>query len=75
MANWFGPKRLGYGFRPVSAAGWVVTAVFILLLVVWKRNGQPSFGLPTPVVPAVLIVAFALVAYASSRSTASKRQD
>jgi hypothetical protein len=75
MANWFGPKLFGYGYRPISAKGWMVTALFVLLLVVWKLGGHPSFGLPTFVVPAALIGALWLTAYLTSRSATSNQRE
>ncbi len=29
--RWFGPKRIGWGWRPITAAGWIVTAVFFVV--------------------------------------------
>jgi hypothetical protein len=31
--QWFGSKGTGGGLRPLGAAGWTVTAVFVVLLV------------------------------------------
>ena len=30
--GWFGSKRIGWGLRPVSWQGWVLTALYVLLL-------------------------------------------
>ncbi|EKD95256.1 MAG: hypothetical protein ACD_25C00002G0004 [uncultured bacterium] len=30
---WFRPKRLGYGFTPISWEGWLSTLVLIILLI------------------------------------------
>ena len=31
---WFGPKRIGYGLRPQTWQGWLVTAVFVAVVLV-----------------------------------------
>ncbi|MGD0083076.1 MAG: hypothetical protein ABSD78_07750 [Acidimicrobiales bacterium] len=31
---WFGPKRVGYGFRPQTWQGWLIVAVFVVAVVV-----------------------------------------
>jgi len=30
----FGPKRVGYGFRPQTWQGWLIVAVFVVAVVV-----------------------------------------
>jgi hypothetical protein len=36
---WFGPKRfIGWGASPASWEGWVVTAIYILLVIVTFKN-------------------------------------
>ncbi len=32
--RWFGPKRIGWGWRPITTAGWIVTAVFAVVAAV-----------------------------------------
>lgn len=53
---WFGPKRvLGWGWTPVSPAGWVVTVIAVMLLVVFFKalprplalRGTPIGGPPS----------------------------
>ncbi|HKN96930.1 MAG TPA: hypothetical protein VJX10_07435 [Pseudonocardiaceae bacterium] len=34
---WFGPKRIGFGIRPVTWQGWVVTAVVVAVIVLIAR--------------------------------------
>jgi hypothetical protein len=29
VAGWFGPKRYGWGFTPISWQGWVLTGVYV----------------------------------------------
>lgn len=31
---WFGPKRIGYGFRPQTWQGWLVTLAVVVLVAV-----------------------------------------
>jgi hypothetical protein len=37
--RWFAPKRVGYGWRPVSWQGWVITLIpmLVVLIVVLAR--------------------------------------
>lgn len=30
---WFGPKRIGWGWRPVNWEGWVITFLFVAVVV------------------------------------------
>ena len=32
-APWFGPKRLGWGWRPLTWQGWLITLILAILLV------------------------------------------
>ena len=38
MGRWFGPKRFGFGFRPVAWQGWVITLVAVAILIVVVRT-------------------------------------
>lgn len=31
---WFGPKRIGWGWRPVSWQGWAVALLFLALIII-----------------------------------------
>ncbi len=31
---WFGPKRIGIGFRPQTWQGWLITAAVVVVIVV-----------------------------------------
>jgi len=33
MADWFVPKRFGWGWRPGSWQGWLTTVVFVLIII------------------------------------------
>jgi len=37
MAKWFAPKRIGYGWRPVTWQGWLVTFVTAAVIVALTR--------------------------------------
>lgn len=57
---WFGPKRSGWGWRPLTWQGWLVSLVLALLLVGARRLfGGSATGI---VALAALVAAFALVA-------------
>ncbi len=30
---WFGPKRLGWGWRPLTGQGWLITLILAIVLV------------------------------------------
>ena len=30
---WFGPKRIGWGWRPISWEGWAATAIFAAIVI------------------------------------------
>jgi hypothetical protein len=31
---WFGPKRVGYGLRPQTWQGWLIIALFVVVVIV-----------------------------------------
>ncbi len=33
---WFGPKRIGYGIRPVTWQGWVIVLAVVAAIIVVK---------------------------------------
>jgi len=42
FASWFGPKRIGYGWRPITWQGWLVTAtpaIVVFLTILITRKG------------------------------------
>lgn len=57
---WFGPKRFGWGWNPVSWEGWLVTVVFIAGIVV---SGFFLSSSVRVVVIVVLIVALLAISY------------
>ena len=62
---WFGPKRIGWGFRPATWQGWLVTAAYVGALLLTIRLGRSS------AVFVVLLIlesaAFLIVALLTSR--------
>ena len=42
---WFGPKRIGWGWRPVSWEGWLATAICAAVVVAagFYFNTSPTF--------------------------------
>lgn len=40
---WFGKKIIGWGFRPVSLEGWLVTVVF-LIAIITRLTGELSMN-------------------------------
>jgi hypothetical protein len=30
---WFGPKRIGYGLRPQTWQGWLITVAFVVVVI------------------------------------------
>jgi hypothetical protein len=56
---WFGPRRLGWGLAPVSAEGWVITALAIAVAIglgVADRHGR---WIALLIVIVLLVVVFA----------------
>jgi hypothetical protein len=46
MAQWFGPRTIGYGIGPRSWQGWLATAIFLAVLIGSRFVRPESFGLP-----------------------------
>lgn len=48
MSNYyFKRKRYGYGWTPVTLGGWVIVAVFLVVIVLWSLLMLPSTHTPT----------------------------
>ena len=60
---WFGPKRWGWGWRPVSWQGWVVILIYIIVVILIAKVAN-TIGL-TKFYLAVIIatIVLALIAY------------
>jgi hypothetical protein len=58
---WFGPKRIGWGYRPQTWQGWLVTAIMVAVLIgtATVAQGAPWFFV---VVVAVVAVPFIIIA-------------
>ena len=41
---WFGPRRLGWGWIPVSPEGWIVTAIIAVASLALKRGDRRRRG-------------------------------
>jgi len=58
---WFGPKRFGWGWRPVSWQGWLVTVLFAAV-VVWAsiafRASPTSLFVDAGAVVGLVVVCF-----------------
>lgn len=55
---WFGPKRTGWGWRPVSPEGWVVSLVGIVAIVCTAVLARHDWWVTLMVAVALLIVSF-----------------
>lgn len=44
MADWFAPRRFGWGWTPISWQGWAITLAFIVLAfwVITQFKGRPG---------------------------------
>lgn len=42
--GWFGRKRFGIGFGPRTWQGWLVTAIYVALMIGAPRVFQPKVG-------------------------------
>ena len=59
---WFGPRRVfGWGWTPVTWQGWLVTAVFVVAIVLASRILRRAA--PILAVDAVLILVFIAICY------------
>jgi hypothetical protein len=58
---WFGPKRIGWGYRPQTWQGWLVTAIMVAVLIgaASVAQGAPWFFV---VVVAVIAAPFVIIA-------------
>jgi hypothetical protein len=64
---WFGRRRNGWNFRPVSWQGWGVTALYGLLVYAAARLFRAHHVVLFIVALLALTLAFAIIALATSR--------
>jgi L-asparagine transporter-like permease len=70
---WFGKKLLGWGYRPISLEGWVITIVFILAIITdMTYNKRTTTGYA---ILAVIVVIFFIIAYLTGDAPGSKAWD
>jgi hypothetical protein len=60
-APWFGPRRLGWGWRPLNWQGWAATGVFLVLVFAALRLTDRSA--PRIALAAILLIAFGAFAW------------
>ena len=67
MAQWFGPKRFGYGIGPRRWQGWAMVAATLAAVFAIQKFFHPqAWGLPywsLPVVLIAIVLAFLLVMF------------
>ena len=64
---WFGQKRVGWGLRPVTWQGWVLTVLYLLIAYAAARELAAHHVALFVIGLGVLTVAYVLVALATSR--------
>lgn len=70
---WFGKKLIGWGYRPISLEGWVVTVLFIIAIIAdmtYNKRTTTAYA-----ILAVIIVIFFVIAYLTGDSPGSKAWD
>jgi hypothetical protein len=57
---WFGPKRWGWGWRPISWQGWLVVLIYVgavaLIASVVNKLGQTKFFVAIIIISIILMV-------------------
>jgi hypothetical protein len=53
--QWFGPKRFGWGWSPVSWQGWVVVVAYVAILITVGAVASRTTTLVVAVVATVLL--------------------
>jgi hypothetical protein len=66
---WFGPKRFGWGWTPVTWQGWLVVVAFLAAVVL---SGFYLAGAARVAVVVVLIVVLTLVAWLTGDAPGSR---
>lgn len=71
-APWFGPKRLGWGWRPLTWQGWLLSLLLVALLLGARwglGTSMPAFGAMT-----VILAVFAPIAWLTGGRPGSARR-
>ena len=70
---WFGKKIIGWGIRPVSLEGWLVTAVFLIAIFAnLANNKKTATGY---VILAVILIIFFIIARLTGDEPGSEAWD
>ena len=67
---WFGKRILGWGYRPVSLEGWLITIVFLvasIVAIVYNKRSATGYA-----ILAVLLITLFIIAYLTSDALGSK---
>jgi uncharacterized membrane protein YbaN (DUF454 family) len=71
--EWFGKKLIGWGYRPISLEGWVVTIVFLvasIAAIVYNKRSATGYA-----ILAVLLIILFIIAYLTGDTPGSKAWD
>jgi len=58
---WFGKKIFGWGYRPISLEGWVVTIVFIITMIadiIYNKRSATGYAILAALLIILLIIAY-----------------
>jgi len=58
---WFGKKIIGWGIRPVSLEGWLITIVFTIAIIVNQIHNKRS--ITSYFILAVILIIFYIIGY------------
>jgi hypothetical protein len=70
---WFGKRILGWGYRPVSLEGWLITIVFLvasIAAIVYNKRSATGYA-----ILAVLLITLFIIAYLTSDAPGSNAWD
>ena len=70
---WFGKRILGWGYRPISLEGWLITVVFLIAIIadhVYNHKTTKGYA-----ILAIIMVIFLIIAYLTSDAPGSMAWD
>jgi len=70
---WFGKRILGWGYRPISLEGWLVTVVFLIAIfagIVYLEKTATGYA-----ILAVILIVFHIIIYLTSNAPGSEVWD